>query len=69
MRRLSILFASALALAAMALPAASTSAHRATPGSFTATIDYAVDGDTLRIREPDANFDMSAWSASTPPRT
>jgi micrococcal nuclease len=56
MRRLSILLASALALAAMALPAASTSAHRAAPRSFTATIDYAVDGDTLRIREPDGEL-------------
>jgi micrococcal nuclease len=56
MRGLTILFASALALVATALPAASTSAHGATPRSITATIDYAVDGDTLRIREPDGEL-------------
>jgi micrococcal nuclease len=53
MRRLSVLFILCLGAAAMLLPTESTSAHRATPRSFTATIDYAVDGDTLRVREPD----------------
>jgi hypothetical protein len=42
-------------------------AAQATPGEdFRARVAYAVDGDTLRVREPDGEL---AWSGSTPPRT
>src|ERR1700742_3671400 len=54
MRPLSILIALCLALAAPAVPA--TTPHRAAAQAFTATIDYAVDGDTLRVREPDGEL-------------
>lgn len=57
MRRLSIVFFLCLAGVATLLPATATSARRATTRSFTATIDYAVDGDTLRVREPDGELD------------
>jgi micrococcal nuclease len=58
MRRLTIVLALCLAVAATALTATATatSAHRATAQAFTATIDYAVDGDTLRVREPDGEL-------------
>jgi micrococcal nuclease len=55
-RRLSILTALCLGFAATSPTATATSAHRATARAFTATIDYAVDGDTLRVREPDGEL-------------
>jgi micrococcal nuclease len=47
----------ALVVAAALLPVAVGHAARHGPASFTATIDYAVDGDTLRIEEADGELE------------
>jgi micrococcal nuclease len=52
---LTALLAVALAVAGVAF-AGGAAAHRATGGEFTATIAYAVDGDTLRIEEADGEW-------------
>lgn len=46
-----------LAVAAVAVLPATGRAARDSPASFTATIAYAVDGDTLRIEEADGDLE------------
>jgi endonuclease YncB( thermonuclease family) len=52
MRRAATVLALFLAAAAALIPPAPLAAGEAPPAAFHATIAYAVDGDTLRVREP-----------------
>jgi endonuclease YncB( thermonuclease family) len=52
MRRPAILLAVLLVIAATAFAILRSSPADAGPAAFRATIAYAVDGDTLRVREP-----------------
>jgi micrococcal nuclease len=58
MRRLAVLFALLAAVVVCALCVARPpAAHGGSIASFRATIAYAVDGDTLRVREADGSLD------------
>lgn len=56
MRRAAAILALLISAAAVLLPGAPLAAGDARPAAFHATIAYAVDGDTLRIRESDGDL-------------
>jgi micrococcal nuclease len=57
MRRTVLLLALLVAAAIVAYATRSPGAHAGTPTTFRATVAYAVDGDTLRVREADGDLD------------